>query len=101
MGLFDNLFDAYAANRALGRAEAFAGILVAASACDGHVAKEEKQSLFTIVRRMKLFAGLADDRLEDLTGELLKVLNREGMADFLNRCAAALPQELRDTAFAN
>ena len=59
MGLFDNLFgDKSSANRELSKQEAFAGILLGASACDGHISEEEVQSLFTTTERMKLYENM-------------------------------------------
>lgn len=101
MGLFDNLFGSSSASRTFGKAEAFAGILLGASACDGHIADEEAQSLFTITERMKLFEGYTPPKWNAMMDQLLKVLKKEGPDGLVNRCAKVLPDELRDTAFAN
>ena len=56
MGLFDNLFhEKSGSSRELSKQEAFAGILLGASACDGHSSQEEVQSLFTTTGRMRMF----------------------------------------------
>ncbi len=101
MGLFDNVFDRNAADKAMEKSEAFAGILLCASACDGHVADEEMRDLFTITARMKLFAGIAQPQWNSMITGLSKVLRREGVDKMLDRCVAALPDELRDCVFAN
>ena len=90
MGLFDNLFgDKTTSNRELSKQEAFAGILLAASACDGHISNEEVQSLFTITERMKLFENVAPPKWNAM------------MDGLVTRCAKALPDGLTDCAFAN
>ncbi len=102
MGLFDNLFgEKSTASRALTGPEAFAGILVAAAACDGHVSDEERQSLATVTERMALFADVTPAKWGAMLDVLLKVLKKDGPAGLVDRCAKALPDGLADCAFAN
>src|SRR3954470_15497111 len=102
MGLFDNLFgDKAADRRTLTEAEAFAGLLVAAAAADGHVADREVGDLRAHLGRMKLFADLTDGRWRALADTLYRLLKRDGVLALADRCAAVLPHELRDCAFAN
>jgi hypothetical protein len=101
MGLFDNVFDSKSTDKALDKPEAFAGILLCASACDGHVADEEIRDLFTITARMRLFRGIATPQWDSMIAGLTKALRREGVDKLLDRCVAALPEELRDCVFAN
>ena len=102
MGLFDNLFgDKAADRRALTEPEAFAGILLAAAACDGHAGKQEVADLRAVLTRMKLFADLTDGRWRTMSDTLFRLLNRDGVLGMADRCAAVLPPELRDCAFAN
>lgn len=102
MGLFDNLFgDKSADRRALTEAEAFAGLLMAAAASDGHAGRQEIADLRTILARMKLFADLTDGRWRMLSDTLFRLLKRDGALGLADRCVAALPADLRDCAFAN
>jgi hypothetical protein len=101
MGLFDNVFDSNSAPNNLAKNEAFVGILLCASACDGHVADEEIRDLFTITGRMKLFGGMSEEQWDLMMNGLGKILRRDGGEKLLDRCAAALPEELRDCVFAN
>jgi len=101
MGLFDNVFDSKSTDKNLEKTEAFAGILLCASACDGHVADEEIRDLFTITARMKLFGGISQPQWNSMITGLTKVLRREGVDKTLDRCVAALPEDLRDCVFAN
>lgn len=102
MGLFDNLFgDRAAGGRDLTKQEAFAGILLAASACDGHASREELQSLFTTTGRMRMFEAVTPQRWNAIVDQLLKSLKRDGPQKTVERCAKALPDGLRECAFAN
>ncbi len=103
MGLLDNLFDSSSSSsrRSLTRTEAFAGILLSASACDGHIADEELTSLFTTISRMKLFENYTEQKWTSMMDHLLKILKREGVDHLAQRCCDALPDELRESAFAN
>ena len=102
MGLFDNLFgDKAADRRPLTEAEGFAGVLLAAAACDGHAGKQEVADLRAVLARMKLFADLTDGRWRTMSDTLFRLLKRDGVLGLADRCAAVLPPELRDCAFAN
>lgn len=87
--------------RTLTEQEAFAGILVAAAACDGRASRESIASVRTSLRRMKLFAELTDRQLRGITDTLLYQLKREGPLRLMDRCAPTLSTSLRDCAFAN
>jgi uncharacterized membrane protein YebE (DUF533 family) len=101
MGLFDNVFDSKASGRELSKQEAFAGILIGASACDGHISEDEMRGLFTITGRMKLFEGITEQRWHSTIDVLQRVLKHDGLDKLLDKCAAALPEELRACVFAN
>jgi hypothetical protein len=101
MGLFDNLFGSGEASKPFGPHEGFAGILLGASACDGHIADEEVQSLFTLLSRMKMFQRYTDKNWSALINRLLGLLKRKGVDELLEKAVEALPPELNATAFAN
>jgi hypothetical protein len=102
MGLFDNLFgDKAGDRRVLTEAEAFAGVLMAAAAADGHAGKREVAELRAVLGRMKLFADLTDGRWRVMSDTLFRLLKRDGVLGLADRCAAVLPPDLRDCAFAN
>jgi uncharacterized membrane protein YebE (DUF533 family) len=101
MGLFDNVFDSSATGRELSKPEAFAGILLAASACDGHIAEKEMRGLATITGRMKLFEGVTEHKWQETIDALHRIMKHDGVDKLLDRCAAAVPEELRDCVFAN
>lgn len=102
MGLLDNIFETgRGAPTPFSKTDAFAGILLAASASDGHIAEAELKSLRTITLRMRLFEGFSTLRLDAVLTRLQRELRSEGGLSFLKRCAAVLPSELHVTVFAN
>lgn len=103
MGLFDNIFGEKTSSRdkELTKQEAFAGILLGASACDGHIADEEVHSLFTITQRMKMYENVTAPKWNSMMDVLVKILKKDGPDGLVDRCAEALPEELSETAFAN
>ncbi len=101
MGLFDNIFGGHAPNKEFSKAEAFAGLMLGAVASDGHINEEEAQGLVTILSRMKLYESFGGDKFNTMMNRLIGVLKREGLEGLISRSAAGLPEELRDTAFAN
>jgi hypothetical protein len=88
-------------DRPLTEQEAFAGILIAAAACDGRARRESIASVRTSLRRMKLLADVTDSHLRAITDTLLYQLKREGPLRLMDRCASTLSISLRDCAFAN
>ena len=101
MGVLDNLFECNTDSTFLNKAEAFVGVLLAASDSDGHIADSELKSLRTIVLRMRLFEGYSATRLRAVLNRLQRDLRSEGANNFLQRCIQALPPELHVTTFAN
>lgn len=100
MGLFDSLFGS-GEGSALTPQEAFAGILMGASGCDGHIADEEVGGLVTALVRMKLYQRFSDKHYNQMLNKLHGTLKRKGVDVLIDACVAALPENLRETAFAN
>lgn len=101
MGLFDSLFGGMESAKKLSPQQAFAGILLAATACDGHVSDTEADSLMTAVGRMKLFQRVSDKEFSQVMNKLMGVLKKQGPEGLIDGCCAALPKELANAAFAN
>jgi hypothetical protein len=101
MGLFDDVLSEMAPSQQMTKAEAFAGVLLAAVASDGHISDDEAQGLGTITARMKLFANIGPDKFNRLMDRLTGLLKRQGVETLLDKCVEALPEELHETAFAN
>lgn len=100
MGLFDGMLGG-GGKKELSKAEGFAGILLAAAAADGHISDEEVSSLCTTVQRMKMFSNVSSNKFNSMMDTLHKILKREGVDKLVERCAEVLPDDLRETAFAN
>jgi len=101
MGLFDGAFGGMEEGKGgFGKAEAFAGIMLSAVACDGHISDEEAHSLGTVASRMKLFEQINGQKWNRMIDKLMGVLKRDGVEVLLDKSAAALPEDLHDTAFA-
>ncbi len=101
MGLFDSLFGGIETTRKLSPQESFAGILLAAGACDGHISDEEAENLTTSVGRMKLFARVNEKEFSQVMDKLLGLLKKKGPEALMEACAETLPKELVNAAFAN
>jgi tellurite resistance protein len=101
MGLFDSLFGGMGGETKLSPQEAFAGVLLGASACDGHIADDEVAGLVTALVRMKLFQRWTDKNFNQSLNRLHGVLKKKGVDTLIDACIESLPGELRETAFAN
>jgi len=102
MSLFDDVLeDGSFDEQPFGPQEGFAGVMLGASACDGHIADEEVQSLTTILHRMKLYSRVAPNQFGSMMDRLLGTLKRGGPEKLMQQSIPAVPPELRETAFAN
>jgi len=72
MGIFDNLFGGLETSTQLSPQESFAGILLGASACDGHIADDEVQGLIAALLRMKLFERVNEKQFGQIINKLHK-----------------------------
>jgi tellurite resistance protein len=100
MGMFGDLFGG-GEPKELSKQEAFTGILLAAAAADGHISDEEATGLWTAIERMKLFSNFTPDKFKRMIDNLLKILKKGGPELLIERCAPAVPDELKVTAFIN
>ncbi len=88
-------------SRKLTPQESFAGILLAASACDGHVSDDEAANLTTAVNRMRLFQRVNEKEFSQVMDKLLGILKKKGPEALLDGCTESLPKEFSNAAFAN
>ncbi|MBD2314984.1 tellurite resistance TerB family protein [Desertifilum sp. FACHB-1129] len=101
MGLFDKLRgNVQKTETTLGPAEAFAAIALIAVASDGYITDTECQALSTTLARMQLFRSYPNDVMRRMFDKLLSILQREGLEVLFNAATAALPHDLKETAFA-
>ena len=101
MGIFDALFSGLETRTKLSPQESFAGILLAASACDGHISDDEMAQLFTAIFRMKLFKNVNQKQFNQVWNKLMSVLKKSGADALVDGCCETLPPELQKAAFAN
>lgn len=101
MGLFDALLGGMESSGKLGPQEAFAGILLGASACDGHIADDEVNGLITCLVRMKLYQRLTGEQFGKMLNKLQGILKKKGVDALVDACVEGLPEELSKTAFTN
>lgn len=101
MGLFDSLFGGMESSGKFTEHEAFAGVLLGASACDGHIADDEVDGLITILVRMKMFRRFDGKQFGQMLNKLVGVIKKKGVEFLIDKCVEAMPDGLRETAFAN
>lgn len=101
MGLFDSLLGGMEGNSKLSPQESFAGILLAASACDGHISSDEVQGLVTAIIRMKMFQRFSGKQFNQTMNKLHKFFEKKGVDALIDACVQTLPAELHRAAFAN
>jgi hypothetical protein len=103
MSLFDDILgdEPSFAETKFGPQEGFAGVLLCASACDGHIADEESRSLFLILSQKKLYQRLSEQQFSAIMDRLLGFLKKGGPEKLLEKSYPAVPPELRESAFAN
>ncbi|NQU22836.1 MAG: tellurite resistance TerB family protein [Candidatus Nealsonbacteria bacterium] len=102
MSLFDDILDDGASGSPdFGPQEGFAGVLLCASACDGHIGDEEGQTINLILGRRKLYERLTQQQFGSMMDRLMGELKRGGPEKLLDKSYPAVPPELRETVFAN
>jgi len=101
MGIFDALFSGMDTRKKLSPQESFAGVLLAASACDGHISDEEFQQLLTALFRMKLYERINEKQFKAVLDKLMGVLKKHGPDHLVDGCCETLPKDLQKAAFAN
>lgn len=101
MGIFDALLSGLESRTKLSPQESFAGILLAASACDGHISEDEFHQLLTALFRMKLFQRINEKQFNQVMNKLMGFLKKHGPEKLVDGCCETLPEELRNAAFAN
>jgi hypothetical protein len=104
MGLFDKASAQNAPSdppgESLSAAEAFASVAMVAIAADGYLSDQEAEDMNVMLSRMKLFSSYPNDVLHRMLDNLLSQLKQDGPNQLISRAKAALPDDLRETAFA-
>lgn len=98
MGLFDKVLGT--SNDKVNESEGFTGVVLCAIAADGVLEQEELQGMFTTLARMKLFQGMSDRQFRGGVDKVVRMLKEKGFDATVDACAAAVPANLKQTAFA-
>ena len=101
MSLFDDILDDVDAPSEFGPQEGFAGVLICASACDGHIGDEEGQNLNLILGSRRLYQRLSPQQFSSMIDRLIGELKKRGPERLLEKAYPKVPPELRETVFAN
>ena len=80
--------------------EAFAGIMLAAVAVDGHMAEVELQNLTITLKRSKLYRQQASENIVATLKKLLNIIKSKGIDTLVQSSVAQLPKHLSATVFA-
>ena len=103
MGLFDKFFnvDETRSNQInLTKEESFLGILIAASASDGHLSNAEYLSISRVFNTSKMFSHFTEMQLKQMHQRILIMLQNDGVGTIIHTAAGTLTQELKETVFA-
>ncbi len=101
MGLSDTALGTESqAQAALNSAEAFAVIILTATASDGYLSVEQANSITSVLSRMKLFKSYHHEMMNRLFDKILGILQGDGFNTLFNAAKDSLSQELREAAFA-
>jgi hypothetical protein len=100
MSLFDDILEE-TGDEEFGPQEGFAGVVICASACDGHIGDEEGQVVNGILNQKKLYSRLSPQQMSSLVDRIIGLLKRKGPEQLLDRAYPAVPPELRECVFAN
>lgn len=81
--------------------EALVYVMVAVSAVDRSMTDVELAKIGSLVRTMPVFAGYKDDRLIETSRQCQQILAKDdGLNRLLDVITAAIPERLRETAYA-
>ncbi|MEH2150978.1 tellurite resistance TerB family protein [Nostoc sp.] len=101
MGLFDAVLGTESQTQAaLNPTEAFAIIILVATASDGYLSLEQANSITFVLSRMKLFKSYPHEMMSRLFDKILGILQGDGLNALFNAAKDSLSQDLREAAFA-
>lgn len=101
MSLFDDVLDDVGSPAEFGPQEGYAGVMICASACDGHIGDEEGQNLNLILGSKRLYSRHSPQQFGAMIDRLIGELKRKGPEKLLEKAYTKVPPELRESAFAN
>ncbi|MEH2246902.1 tellurite resistance TerB family protein [Nostoc sp.] len=101
MGLFDAVLGTESQTQAaLNPEEAFAVIILMATASDGYLSVEQANSITSMLSRTKLFKSYSHEMMNRLFDKILGILQGDSFNALFNAAKDSLSQDLREAAFA-
>jgi len=101
MGLLDAvLVTGSKTQPVLNSAEAFAVIVLMATAPDGYLSVEQANSITYVLSRMQLFKSYRHEMMKSLLDKILSIFQGEHFNSLFNAAKDCLSQDLRESAFA-
>lgn len=100
MSLFGKIFQAVTEEVKLNEQESFAGIALAMAGADGNVGRGEWDEIVNYMNRLSIYDSYSGSAFDKLFDKLFRILKKEGPGSLVEKSAAALPSDLRLTAFA-
>ncbi|MEH2250150.1 tellurite resistance TerB family protein [Nostoc sp.] len=101
MGLFDAVLGTESQiQTALNPDEAFAVIILMATASDGYLSVDQANSITSVLSRTKLFKTYPHEMMKRLFDKILGILQGDGFNSLFNAAKDSLSQDLREAAFA-
>lgn len=105
MNLLDNLLDTVVgkenqAPEVLSSAEAFAAIILLATASNGYLSEKQANSISSVLCVSKLFRTYTNDAIDKLCDRILAILRQDGFNTLFNAAKESLSPDLRESAFA-
>lgn len=101
MGLFDAVLGTESQTQAaLNPEEAFAVIILVATASDGYLSVEQANSITSVLSRTKLFKSYPHEMMNRLFDKILGILQGDDFNTLFDAAKNSLSQDLREAAFA-
>ncbi|MBD2680870.1 MULTISPECIES: tellurite resistance TerB family protein [Nostoc] len=100
MGLLDAVLVTGSQKPVLNSAEAFAVIVLMATAPDGYLSVEQANSITCVLSRMKLFKSYPHEMMKSLFDKILSIFQGDHFNTLFNAAKDCLSQDLRESAFA-
>jgi hypothetical protein len=101
MGLFDAVLVTEIHNQtALNPTEAFAIIVLMATASDGYLSVDQENFITCVLSRMELFKSYPHETMKSLFEKILSIFQGDNFNSLFNLAKDSLSQELREAAFA-
>ncbi|MFN6501667.1 MAG: tellurite resistance TerB family protein [Nostoc sp. DedQUE01] len=101
MGLLDAVLVTESQTQpVLNSAEAFAVIVLMATAPDGYLSVEQANSITRVLSRTKLFKSYPHEMMKSLLDKILSIFQGDHFNTLFNAAKDSLSQDLRESAFA-